>query len=24
LLSSGRPAYLDKTQPAYYAYFILW
>ncbi len=24
LLANGRPAYLDKNQPAYYAYYILW
>jgi hypothetical protein len=24
LLKSGKPAYMDKNQPAYYAYRILW
>jgi hypothetical protein len=24
LLANGTPAYLDKNQPAYYAYKILW
>ena len=24
LLSNGEPAYLDRNQPAYYAYRILW
>lgn len=24
LLANGRPAYLDKNQPAFYSYWILW
>jgi hypothetical protein len=24
MLASGNPAYMDKNQPAYYAYRILW
>ena len=24
ILANGKPAYKDKNQPAYYAYYILW